>query len=1291
MRRVIILTAVVSSLALAGAAPAFAESPWWHLGSSARPTYLQKLPGARPVKDEVLELAENGTGGVILLEKNPGLGDAVSGNDIVFNYNASAKQVQEAFEIEEGIVPVYGHGNVEVTGGPKEENQLVVSKDEPYFIKFKGALAGQTVASPALTPGDPTGFVGELMVTRVAEPQSGHPDGVVVATVLNVGDAPAAECVKVATGSGKYNEGCTSKASPPGSGGFEKEPPVRIVDRLPAGVEALSVEGAAATPGGLALPLTSCSLESEHAGEPPVAVCTLPSAAPFQTIETRVSVFVKGEVPEHAVNESEVNEVSVSGGGALAARVRRPLQLSQEKVPFGEEDYELTPEEEGGALDTQAGSHPFQTTFTVAVNQDAEGVSSFGQAVIPLPAGQTRDVNAELPPGLIGNPQGPARCTVQQFLASNCPAASVVGVAVSTFSEPNFLGLLSPAKPVFNLDPATGEPALFGWLPTNNENPQYIKTSVRTGGDYGIDADDHSITQTITFTSNIITLWGVPGDSRHNQTRGECLHGPCEPFSQNNSQPFFELPTSCTGPLQTSIAVDSWEEPGVFKSRSGRSEPALDGCDRLPFEPSLDVEPDGHAASTPTGLAIHQHIDQETSLNPNGLGASDVKGVTVTFPEGVVINPAGADGLEACSEGLVGYLPGESTPPEDLHFTGKLPGSFGSGERLEPGIDFCSNASKIGTVRIKTPVLPNDLEGALYLASQNANPFGSLVAVYIVAEDPVSGVLVKLPGEISLNQQTGQVVATFLNIPQAPFEEAEFHLFGGERAPLATPPHCGTYVTKVQFTPWSGNGPVTTESPFEITSGPNNSACPGSSLPFSPELTSGTTNNQAGGFSPFTLTMTRQDGNQNLKSIELHMPDGVSGILAGVPLCGEEQANAGTCPPASLIGETIVSVGLGGDPFSVKGGKVYITGPYKGAPFGLSIVNPAVAGPFNLGDVVVRAKIEVNPTTAALTVASDSSGPYAIPPSLDGIPLEIKHVNVTIGRPGFTFNPTNCSPQAITGTLQSIEGSAEALSVPFQATNCAALKFEPKVAVSTSGKTSRTGGASLTLKISKPDTQVDTQGVQANIAKFKVELPKQLPSRLTTLQKACTEAQFNANPAGCPAPSIVGHMKVTTPELPVELEGPMYFVSHGGEAFPDLEVVLQGYGVTVILTGNTFISKAGITSSTFNAIPDAPFAGAEVTLPEGPYSALAANGDLCKSKLTMPTAIVGQNGAEIHADNPISVTGCAKTKTVAPTRAQRLAKALKACRKDRLRSKRAACARQARRKYGAAKKKAKKK
>jgi hypothetical protein len=1022
-----------------------------------------------------------------------------------------------------------------------------------------------------------------------------------------------------------------------------KSSPLVISDTLPAGLKAIGVEAIAGEPA------------SQTGNRGPVScptlghtiTCTFKGALPpYDLIEERIEVEVSAEA-----SSTEENEVKVSGGQASSATLRRPIKVGGEPT-FGVEDYELTPEEEGGAPATQAGSHPFQVTGSLTVNQTENAE----------PVALAKELNGRLPPGLIGNPTPLPQCTLGQFLTitgqfeNQCPAQTAVGVAMVTINERTNVGLTTFTVPIFNVEPAVGEPARFGLYVPNT--PVLLDPSLRTGGDYGITLGSTNISQTAALLAFKLTFWGVPADPRHDGARGlGCLEAareepsvaPCTPLEAHNPPPFLSLPTSCTGPLVTSIEAASWKEPQRKLDFPGDPMLALDGCNRLSFDPTIKASPDGAQASTPTGLNVDVHVPQDSVLVANGLAESNVKAITVTLPQGVAVNPAGADGLEACSEGQIGFIGADSAGTN--HFTPTL------------GAPFCPDAAKIATATIHSPLLPNPLTGSVYLAAQNQNPFGSLIAMYIVAEDPVSGSLVKLPGEVSLSP-SGQITSTFLNNPQLAFEDAEVHFFGGQRAPLATPAHCGSYSTVANFQPWSGNSVVSSQSSFEITSGPDGSPCPGPSLPFAPSLTGGSTNIQAGAFSPFTTTISRPDGQQDLQGVTLHMPPGLSGILTGVALCGEAQANAGSCPQASLIGQTIVSVGVGPDPFSVTGGKVYITGPYRGAPFGLSIVNPAKAGPFDLGQVVVRAKLEVDPHTAALTASTDASGPYAIPNALDGIPLQIKHVAVTITRPNFTFNPTNCNQQAISATLQSAQGASGDVSVPFQVTNCATLRFAPKFSASTAAKTSKASGASLKVKLSYPAAPF---GSQANIQSVKVELPRQLPSRLTTLQKACTSKQFEANPAGCPAASRIGTAKAITPLLPVPVEGPAYFVSHGNEAFPSLIMVLQGYGVTVDLVGTTLI-RNGVTSSTFKTVPDVPVGSFELNLPQGPYSALAANVNLCRRtitehkrikhrrrtihrsvpvNLTMPTIFTAQNGAQLKQSTKIAVTGCPQVKVKA--------------------------------------------
>jgi hypothetical protein len=417
-------------------------------------------------------------------------------------------------------------------------------------------------------------------------------------------------------------------------------------------------------------------------------------------------------------------------------------------------------------------------------------------------------------------------------------------------------------------------------------------------------------------------------------------------------------------------------------------------------------------------------------------------------------------------------------------------------------------------------------------------------------------------------------------------------------------------------------------------------------------------NPQAGGFSPFSLTFSRQDREQDLSGLTVTMPPGLIGKIAGIPQCPEAQAAAGSCPAASKVGTATAAAGSGSDPLW-QSGTVYLTGPYKGAPFGLSVVVPAVAGPYNLGNVIARAAIYIDPNTAQVTVVSDP-----LPQSVDGVPLRVKTVNVTVGgENNFTFNPTNCAPMSVSATITSVQGASDNVSTPFEATNCAELPFKPSLTATTQGKASKLSGAGLTIKVVPPPGN-------ANIAKVDLEIPKQLPSRLTTLQKACTEAQFNANPAGCPEASNIGTAKAYTPVLASPLVGPAYLVSHGNAAFPDVEFVLQAEGVRIDLDGKTQIKK-GITYSHFETVPDAPVTRFEATLPEGPHSIFATNlpqsakYNLCGQALSMPTTITGQNGAVVKQTTKIAISGCAKKKAVKKATKKKKKKATKSTRSSK--------------------------
>jgi hypothetical protein len=1175
--------------------------PWWGLSVSERPTDLRAGVG----KDERQQVTVTATGGEFFLADALELFQSgFTKGFALFKWDATAGELQA------GLEGVFGTGNVRVLKG-----QGNATGSEPYEIEFTGTLGSQQVSLLA-GAGEVTGLGGTTNLelsggegsVSVTELAKGTADGQVVFSAVNLGDAEATGTITVA-------------------------------GKLPAGLRAVGIEAIEGPKKSQARAEPVCVLSTLS--------CTYEAGLPaFETIEVYVSVVV-----EAGAASGELVSASVSGGGAAPRTETHKIEVDSGER-FGIEDYRLTPENVGGSIDTQAGSHPFQVTGVYTANTKTPFIEELTGEELPQTVALPKDIMGELPAGFVGNPTPFAQCTDAQFATepkpahsgelvayNECPAASAIGVAVVTYTGTGAVGFETASAPIFNMTPLPGEPARFAFKPAGLI-PVFMNTSVRTGSDYGVDFSFHDVVQSAWVLSTRLTFWGVPGDPRHDRQRGwDCLKelGPCPVSSGFTPPPFLVMPTSCEAPFTSTLRADSWSSAGHPSEETGLYSYTLpekvDGCTHLPFDPSIITTPDVPDGSSATGLTTDVHVPQRAALAPEGLAESSVRDIEVALPEGVVVNPSGADGLQACTESEVGFA-GENQGTDE--FTDGLP---------EP---FCPDAAKIGTVKIKTPLLPNPLEGAAYLASQNENPFGSLVALYIVAQDPVSGTLVKLAGEVQLGAG-GQLLTKIKNSPELPFEDAELHFFGGERSPLATPARCGSYTTTAAFTPWSGNPPVGSSSTFNITTGPDGSPCPGAALPFAPKLAAGTTSVQAGAFSPLVTTMNRKDGEQPLQSIQIHTPGGLSGLLSGVKLCGEPQADEGTCGPESLIGETTVSVGVGGDPFSVTGGKVYITGPYQGAPFGLSVVNPAKAGPYDLEKgtpcdcVVVRARIEVDPHTAALTVTTDSTGPYKIPTIIDGIPLQIQHVNVTINRPSFTFNPTNCNPMAITALISSTEGATTPLEVPFQATNCKALAFAPKFTASTSAHTSKQDGASLTVNVTYPKAPF---GTQTNIAQTKVELPKQLPSRLTTLQKACLAKVFDTNPASCPPGSIVGHAKATTPLIPVPLEGPAYFVSNGGEQFPNLIIVLQGYGVTIDLVGDTFISKTGVTSSTFKTIPDAPVNTFQLTLPEGPDSALAANTNLCthQTLLKMPTTITSQANTQTKQNTQITITGCTKPK-----------------------------------------------
>jgi hypothetical protein len=892
---------------------------------------------------------------------------------------------------------------------------------------------------------------------------------------------------------------------------------------------------------------------------------------------------------------------------------------------FGIKSFSFEVVDKEGNPYTQAGGHPYEWRTSFKLNTTP---SKIGPTEIEAADANVRDVETELPPGLIASATATPRCSRYLMAIAQCPSETQVGeIEVEDTNSERFI------EGVYNVEPSEDLPVQLGAV-VHNIGLIYIDGNVRTGGDYGATAKVLSASAEDNIRAARVAVWGVPADPSHNSRRvcpisglevavGESSES-CPP--QGPLVPLLTNPTSCPGtPLSATLKADSWQAPGSFATATTQI-PATTGCERLDFTPSITVTPDTPVADSPSGLGVNLEVPQnETS---SGLATSSLENTTVELPAGVSVSPSAANGLEACSEAQIG-----------LH-------SEAAAE--------CPNGSKIGTVEITSPLISDHLTGGVYVARQGENPFHSLLAMYISAE--ADGARVKLAGHIVADPVTGQLTTTFTETPQIPFNDFKLNLFGGRRGALATPNACGAPSTNVSLAPWDGLGATSFSEPFTTSTG-----CVSG---FSPAFEAGTVSAQAGAYAPFTLSFSRGDSEENFAGATVTLPPGLIGKIAGVAQCSDAQLAAAaaksgvaelaspSCPAGSLIGTVQTTAGPGPSPVSVSG-KAYLTGPYKGGPYGIAVVVPAVAGPYDLGTVVIRQSLRIDPSDAHVT---DTSDPF--PTILQGVPLRIKSVNVTLDRPGFTFNPTSCEAKTINATLESTGGAKAGVSSRFQAVNCATLKFAPKFSASTAGKASKANGASLDVKVGYP---TGPEGTYANIKAVKVDLPKQLPSRLTTLQKACLAATFEANPANCPKASNVGTATATTPVLNVPLTGPAYIVSHGGEAFPDLEIVLQGENVTLVLVGNTQI-KNGITSSTFKTVPDAPVSSFELKLPTGPFSILGANVpqskkyNLCGQTLPMPTQITAQNGAVIKQTTKVAVTGCPKTKKA---KAKKQAKAKK--------------------------------
>jgi hypothetical protein len=789
-----------------------------------------------------------------------------------------------------------------------------------------------------------------------------------------------------------------------------------------------------------------------------------------------------------------------------------------------------------------------------------------------VPEGTPKDARIDAPPGLIIDPQALPTCSDTLFEAATCPPTSQMGVA-------RLIRGNAAAPPetfnIYNMVPPNGAPA-----------------------DFAFRVEGHRV--------DIVGGVSWEGDYHQSQTISNLPSSPAlvsytQVFFSSPFTTFVTIPTSCTGPPTTHLETDSYENPGQFQHYSFLSPLETTGCSAVPFAPEFSLTPETTQSDEPDGAKVEIKVPQDP--NPAHIASSQLHTSQVLLPEGLTISPSAAHGLEGCTEAQLGV------------------GTTNAAT--------CPEASKIGTVAVETPLLPpGSLAGNIYLGKPASGPItGPPYAIFLNAEAPRYGAGLRLVGSVVPNESTGRLTATFNENPQNPFSSLALSFTGGPLAPLANPLTCGTATSTATLGPWSGNPASVLGSAFTVDANGHEGACP-APLPFSLSQSTQVQPATGGSQSSFTLNLARADGQQYLSHISAKLPPGLVGLIPSVPLCGEPQAAQGTCSSASQIGTATTTVGSGATPTQFSG-PVYLTGPVGSAPYGMSVAVAAATGPFNLGTVVVRAGLEIDPYSGRVTVSGN------VPTIVKGIPLRLRTLSMAINRQGFLINPTNCGVLATETVLGSTFGASQSLSTPFQVSNCSALAFKPRFTASANAaKASKKNGFPLVVKIGYP------KGTQANIRSVVTQLPKQLPSRLTTLQKACPEKTFNASPWNCPSSSRVGGATVFTPVLPAKLTGPAFFVSHGGAAFPDLDLVVTGNGLEIILVGNTNITK-GITTTTFAAVPDAPVSSFEVNLPTGSNSALTANGvNLCGQSLAMPTTITAQSGTVIKQSTKIALSGC---------------------------------------------------
>ncbi len=1000
------------------------------------------------------------------------------------------------------------------------------------------------------------------------------------------------------------------------------EGPVTVTDTLPAG-------------------LTLKKARGYNYGEEAQATCTeeAPSAScvfsgtiqPGQVITVSIGFDVDGTGTILHEGDLVTNQAILSGGGALAAVAENTTEVSSTSPPFeflrGISGFGMTPYGDDGTAETQAGGHPHVFSVNLNISSELHGGQPAGTD------GGMRDVTTYLPRGMIINPTAtPRRCSEVEMESYACPANTQIGKA-NVFTSVIAPGILP--EPIYNMEPAPGKASNFGFIAFFY--PIHIEGGVRPGS-YTEMAETRGIPnlQAKPALGIQLLLWGDPSSPSFDYSRvsffGDCPSSPCEVPQQDT--PALTMPTSCSEVPAGESDAFSWEHPNgpptkradVMRDANG-NEIGTTGCAGVEFKPTLKARPTTNVADSPSGLNVDLEVPQTSSLSQRA--TSNLRKAEVTLPEGLVINPSGANGLSGCSSAQLGIDNATAVP---------------NGNPIS-----CPASSRIGSIEVESALVDHPLPGSVYAATPGDNPFGSLLAIYAVVEDPRAGLLIKLPGHVVADPNTGRLVATFDNNPQLPFSHFKLNFFGGAHGVLRTPVNCGNYSTISSLTPWSApdsGPPAAAKDNYAISTPPAGGSC-GSSLTNAPSLDAGVVTPVASKYTPFVLHLRRNDGSQPISSFKTTLPPGLTGRLAGTAECSDAALAAATgktgaaeqaspsCPSSSHLGSVVAGAGAGPSPYYAHG-NAYLAGPYKGAPLSLAVITPAVAGPYDLGTIVVRAALRVDGSTGQITAESDP-----IPSILQGIPLDVRSIDVQLDRPNFSLTGTSCDPSAFSGSATSTLGQVAPLTARYQLAECTGLAFKPKLGIRLFGSTKRGGHPALKGTVTMP-----LGG--ANISEASVALPHSEFLDQSHIGTVCTRVQFaegDGNGSNCPAASIYGSATATSPLVDYTLEGNVYLRS-STHKLPDLVVALHGppsQPIAVDAVARIDSVNGGI-RSTFEGVPDLPVSSFVLSMQGGKKGLLQNSTNICKATNKATALITAQNGKGVELRPELKNSKCGKTK-----------------------------------------------